>query len=299
MTIIDSRPLAPMVLGHNAFFGVDHLSAQRGAERAAFYSDPARVLGMIRESVERGVTGMMMSTHERAGPIAEMIRSDKVLAETLQIYPLLPYAQKYVTRANEVGLVNVVMENLKGSSFGDKLSFLWQGTKGVLTKDVSGILSALIRMELNAFRGLRLGAVFLHDALTDLALGLGLEGVFAFYVEELAKSHDTQPAFATKNLPLLLQRFQEWGLPDPVVLTHFNKVGYHMNPGIDQCVEAARTKRARIMAMGTLASGFLKPDEAYSWLADIGGIESVVVGVSSPKHADETFSALKANGWGG
>ena len=44
--------LVPIVLGHNAFFGVDHLSAARGAERAAFFAEPRRILDVVSASVE-------------------------------------------------------------------------------------------------------------------------------------------------------------------------------------------------------------------------------------------------------
>jgi hypothetical protein len=128
--------------------------------------------------------------------------------------------------------------------------------------------------------------------LTDLLLALGLRPVFEFYIEEIARSHGSQGAFATKNLPMLLERFAEWGLPKPVVMTHFNKVGYHMNPSVAACEEAARKHPVDIMAMGTLASGFLKPREAYEYLASVPNIKSVVVGVSSEAHIAETFSAI-------
>jgi hypothetical protein len=149
-----------------------------------------------------------------------------------------------------------------------------------------------VRLELKQFRELDVGAVFLHDVLTDLLLALKLRPVFEFYIDEMARSHRTQGAFATKNLPLLIESFAEWGLPKPVVMTHFNKVGYHMNPSRAACEQAASRYPVDIMAMGTLASGFLKPMEAYAYLATVPNIQSVVVGVSSPAHIDETLSAI-------
>ena len=66
------------------------------------------------------------------------------------------------------------------------------------------------------------------DVFTDLALSLGLKEVFEFYQEEINKVYGASGAFATKNLPYLLERFSEWGLPSPVVMTHFNKNGFQM-----------------------------------------------------------------------
>lgn len=290
-----ARPLCGIMLGHNAFFGVDHLSAARGAERAAAFENPKKVLATIEAARAEGAGGMMMSTHERAGPIAALIANEPSLAKDFGVYPLLPYAQKYVTRANEVGMVNVVLEMLTGTSVGGMFDLFVNGAKAIATRDINAVLSALIQVELKAFKQNKVPAVFLHDAFTDLALAFGMPEVFSFYMEELKKNYDSVGAFATKNLPTFLQRFKEWGLPAPVVMTHFNKAGYHMNPDRDSCVKAASDYDVSILAMGSLASGYLKPDEAYSWLGGVKHIDGVVVGATSPAHIRETFSAIKAN----
>lgn len=283
------------MLGHNAFFGVDHLSAARGAERAAHFSDPNRIMATIDEAVAHGAGGMMMSTHERAGPIADLITANPALASSFRVYPLLPYAQKYVTRSNEVGMVNVVLEMLQGTSMSSKISLVTSGMKAVVGKDINAVLSAVMQVELKPFAKLNVPAVFLHDAFTDLALAFGMRSVFEFYIDEMKKTYGATGAFATKNLPIFLARFKEWGLPRPVVMTHFNKVGYHMNPDRDSCERAAAEFDVSILAMGSLASGFLKPEEAYSYLGKVENIDGVVVGASSPAHIRETFGAIKSS----
>lgn len=288
-------PLCGIMLGHNAFFGVDHLSAARGAERAAAFSDPKKVLATIELARAEGAGGMMMSTHERAGPIAALIAAEPGLAKEFGVFPLLPYAQKYVTRANEVGMVNVVLEMLTGTSVGGMFDLFVNGAKAIATRDINAVLSALIQVELKAFKSNKVPAVFLHDAFTDLALAFGMPEVFSFYMDELQKNYGATGAFATKNLPTFLARFKEWGLPAPVVMTHFNKTGYHMNPDRDACVKAAADHDVSILAMGSLASGYLKPDEAYSWLGGVKNIDGVVVGATSPSHIRETFGAIKAH----
>lgn len=283
------------MLGHNAFFGVDHLSAARGAERAAHFSDPKRIMATIDEAVAHGAGGMMMSTHERAGPIADLIVANPSLAKDFRIYPLLPYAQKYVTRSNEVGMVNVVLEMLQGTSMSGMINLFTSGVKAVVAKDINAVLSAVMQVELKPFAKLNVPAVFLHDAFTDLALAFGMRDVFEFYIDEMKKTYGATGAFATKNLPTFLARFKEWGLPRPVVMTHFNKVGYHMNPDRESCEKATAEFDVSILAMGSLASGFLKPDEAYAYLGKVQNIDGVVVGASSPAHIRETFGAIKAN----
>ena len=288
-----SNALSGIVLGHNPFFGVDHLSAARGSQRAAYFSDPSRILSTIREARGAGADGMMMSTHERAAPLAELIAGDAALARDFRIYPLLPYAQKYVTRANEVGMVNVVLESLSGTTLSQKTAMFVKGGKAFVSKDINAVLAALMQIELKPFAKLNVPAIFLHDAFTDLALAFGMAEVFEFYLTEIEKSFGAQGAFATKNLPILLERFSEWGLPAPLVMTHVNKAGYHMNPSRKACEQAAARHDVSILAMGSLASGYLKPDEAYAYLATVANVDGVVVGVSSPAHIQETFGAIR------
>ncbi|WP_026380414.1 hypothetical protein [Afifella pfennigii] len=287
--------LAGIVLGHNAFFGVDHLSSQRGMERAAHFADPSAILAVVREAHAAGAGGMMMSTHERAAPLSAAIAADPRLRQDLRIYPLLPYAQKYVTRANEVGMVNVVLEMLSGTTLSQKLKLFAMGSRAFVSKDINATLSALMQLELKPFLPLNMPAVFLHDAFTDLALAFGMPQVFEFYLEEIRKSYSAQGGFATKNLPFLLARFREWGLPPPLVMTHFNKCGYHMNPDRGACEKAVAENDCSLLIMGSLASGYLKPEEAYSYLSTVPNIDGIVVGVSRSEHIAETFSAIDRN----
>ncbi len=288
--------LDSIVLGHNNFFGVDHLDSVRGAERAAQFERPEAILEVVRHAVELGAGGMMMSTHPRANHVADAIRSDATLRDELALYPLLPYIAKYVRQANEKGMVNVVLDQVKSASFTEKLAIFASGGMAIVRKDMFKILSTLIRMELAPFNGLNIKAVFLHDVLTDLAISLDMPGVLAFYAEEIVKRFDgAEPAYATKNLPLFMERCKEYGIENPLVLSHFNKVGFSMNPSREACETCLRENDLQVMAMGSLASGFIKPDEAYAYLFGLPRVESVVVGVSTPAHAEETFNAIKRN----
>ena len=155
------------------------MSATRGAERARHFTDLDRVIQAIRDARELGARGLMLSTHERSIEICNRLRAEPTLSEGLAIYPLLPYAQKYITRANAVGMVNMVQEALGGMPTGRKLATLWNSGRALLSKDVSAILRSLVQVELNAFRGLNVKAVFLHDTLTDLAISLELREALA------------------------------------------------------------------------------------------------------------------------
>lgn len=282
-----------IVLGHNPLFGVDHLSAERGRQREAHFANTKNLMQLIEWSVEAGATGMMMSTHERSLVIADELRANPKLNDRLRIYPLLPYAQKYVTAANEKGMLNVLFDMISNTTTSEKMRMFWGGAKTMLGGDIDNVLESLITLELKIFRGLNLHAVFLHDVFTDLILALELRDVAHFFVDTIRKHYSCSAAFATKNLPLFLEKMASWGIHDPLVMPHFNKLGFSMNPNRESCEQALRDYSCHVMAMSTLASGHLRPAEAYQYLAEVGGIESVVVGASSKSHVHETFDEIR------
>jgi hypothetical protein len=284
--------LPRIVLGHNAFFGVDHLSTRRGAERTAYFSDIEHVMSVVNEAVSHGAGGLMLSTHPRATAITDRLRRERDLSQQLQVFPLLPYAQKYVTRANELGMVRVVTSTLSEASVRDKAGLGIDFLRTVLRRDPLDMVRALMRLELRTFRRLDVPVVFLHDALADLLLALDQPMVFGVFEQTLRKRFGTRAGVATKNLPYLVHRFEQWGLRLPVILTHVNKAGFHVNPGIDDCEAVLQRTDLEVMAMGTLASGYLTPDEAFAYVRTMPAVKSLVVGASSREHIAETFRAI-------
>jgi hypothetical protein len=286
--------LDPIVLGHNSFFGVNHLSRQHGAEREAMFEDTTAIVRMMEVAAAQDVTAMMMSTHPRASAVANAVRGRSDLRDRWSFYPLLPYITKYVKQANEKGMVNIVLDQLKQAGWSQVIGILARGGLGALTKDYRHILSTMIGLELAPFQGLRLHTVFLHDVLTDLALALDIPEVLELHATEIKKRFGAQGGYATKNLPLLLERFQKYGFPPPVALVQINKMGFGMNPSKDAVEQALDRTDLQVMAMGTLASGYLKPAEAFPYVFARPAVRSVVVGVSTPSHAAETFVAARS-----
>src|SRR5688500_12229774 len=282
-----------IVLGHNSFFGVNHLSRQQGADREAAFGDVSAIVKMMETAASLDVTAMMMSTHPRATLVCGVVRDSRELRDQWSFYPLLPYITKYVRQANEKGLVNVVLDQLKQADWTQALSILARGGLGALTKDYRHILTTLIGLELAPVQGLRLKAVFPHDVLTDLALALDIPEVLDVYAVEIQKRFGARAGFATKNLPFLVQRFQRYGFQSPLVLAQINKVGFGMNPSREACERALSSRNLEVMAMGTLASGYVRPREAYEYVFARPAVQSVVVGVSTPQHAAETFDAVR------
>jgi hypothetical protein len=291
--VMPPESLDRIVLGHNSFFGVNHLSKQHGADREAMFEDTQNIIRMMETASAANVTAMMMSTHPRASAVANVVRGSRELRDNWSFYPLLPYITKYVKQANEKGMVNIVLDQLKAAGWTQMLGILARGGLGALTKDYRHILATMIGLELAPFEGLKLHTVYLHDVLTDLALALDIPEVLELHATEIRKRFGARPGYATKNLPLLLERFQKYGFEKPLVLVQINKIGFGMNPSREACERALVDPGLEVMAMGTLASGYLKPKEAYEYIFTKPAVKSVVVGVSTPAHAAETFAAVR------
>jgi hypothetical protein len=292
--MIQIDPIDPIIMGHNQFFGVDHLSVSRGSDKEKHFSNLQNVLDLVRYAMQTGASGLMLSTHSNAPLILKGINQDPELKDKLNLYPLLPHISKYVRRSNEKGIINMILDTLSGTGFVKKLKLMLSGGRGLIKKDISTFLKTLIDVELFPFNNMRIKAVFLHDVLTDLALGLDLETIFELYIRHITENFGATPAFATKNLPLLIKKFSTYGIKTPLLLTHINKVGFQMNPSRQACEAALEKYDLKVIAMGTLASGYLAPLEAYEYLFKLPSIKSIVVGISTKAHAKETFEIIKS-----
>lgn len=281
-----------IILGHNQFYGTDHLDADRGDKRAIHFSSADNVLKVIEWAIEEGAGGLMLSTHPNVNSILNNLRKNDKICSKLNFYPNLPYIAKYVRQSNEKGIIPMINEILQNSTLGEKLSFFLKGGSGFLSKDLFKLMETLFKIEMLPFKGLPVKAIFLHNALTDLALGLKSRRAFEYFMEFTEKNFNAIPAFTTANLPLFIDTFEEWGIKNPLVMASFNKIGYTMNPDLKTNEECLKNKEVRLLAMGTLASGYLKPDEAFKYLYTFKNVESVVVGVSSKDHIQETFGAI-------
>lgn len=75
-------------------------------------------------------------------------------------------------------------------------------------------------------------------------------------------------------------------------MASFNKRGFLMNPSRKACEKALTKNNYKVLAMATLASGSIDPHEAYDYLFSLPKIKNIVIGLSSQKHANETFAII-------
>jgi hypothetical protein len=278
-----------IVIGHNNFFGVDHLSKSRGKSRFEHFSDLSNIEEIIDYCIQNGAEGMMLSTHERSKFIIDILKKKK-----LKIYPLLPYMQKYVTTANNKGLVGTVNHYLfKQNSFQENIIKTLKLLKGSIFLNDFTIFSQLIETELSIFKDLNLHCIFLHDGLVDICLALDQKEIILSYIDYIETKYNCHAGFATKNFPFFIEKLSNWGVKSPKVMSHINSLGFNMNPSIKKFEETIIKKEFNFMAMSSLASGYSKPSDAYRYIGKFNKIESICVGVSSKKHVVDTFNTIK------
>jgi hypothetical protein len=182
---------------------------------------------------------------------------------------------------------------LQQASWSEGLGIAYKGGLGLLKKDPIAILKGLIDVELLPFKGLNVAAVFLHNVLTDLALGLRADKVFEVFNDHISSKYGVEPGYCTLNLASLINRLEKVGISNPLVMAPFNKKGFQMNPSREASEAAMEKSTIRLIAMTTLASGALRPSEAYEYLGQWKQIRSVVVGSSSQDHIRESFASIK------
>jgi hypothetical protein len=289
-----------LLVGDNPFHGISHLSQERSRVRGDTPTNPEYAARLIGLSVENGADGFMFSVSDTTLSILDILQKNGD-DDGLRLYAIVPYAYEYVRLASALGGVpglakKLVREIVFSGNFGAVAS----GLNGVIKSDLASLFKTYLvyevsRVKRSAGGKAELKSVLLHQLITDLCLGLGLDWVFKFYTEFLLKKGIT-PGFNTGNFALLVEKLNEWdiNLEDVVVAAPFNKVGFQMVPSKEECEKAlAGLPKPIVLAISILAAGYLKPEEAVDYIAGLPNIKGVAVGVSKEKHATETFKLLK------
>lgn len=169
---------------------------------------------------------------------------------------------------------------------------MFEGGRSVLKKDINQLIKLAIDVESLSFKGLNIGAVFLHDALTDLALGLDLVSPLETFRDHVEKQFGVQAGFITKNVHNFRNKVDAKGWKDYLVMASINKSGFFVNPSLDVAIKAIEKPGMNFIAMSTLAGGALNPENAYQFLGEETNIKSVVVGMSKKEHILETVNMI-------
>ena len=289
------KKLDKILLGHNPLFGVDHLSQAQGNAKDQKFENKSALTEILRYAHSKGVKAMMMSTHPRAQVILDIIEKDPVLKDDFTIYPLLPYVIKYVRQSNEKGMFNVLKDLLGQAGTGGSLSMFMNGLSSLVGGNLYKTIKILIDIEMLPFKNHKLGAIFMHDGLVDLALGLGCDEAFDVFRDHIDKKYDVPGGLISKNVPMLVDRLEGRGWDEYLIMAAFNKSGFYINPSLEETEKTLKKPGMNFIPMSTLAAGAIPPKEAFEYIGQFPEIKSVVVGMSKKSHIDQTVNLINQN----
>jgi hypothetical protein len=265
-----------VIFGDNQFFGVNHSSDEKSRAQAIKFKDNQAIINVLNIVIEEGINTFMCTTHDRIAEICHALRSDEKF-ENFQIYPCMPYAHKYANAVTELGIIGTIKQYVPGNIF----STFAKGGMAFVKKDFISMMELLIDAEMKMFKGISTPIIFLQNVVTDLLLGLGMTDFLVVFQEYVQKMHNAEAGFITMNLPLLLNELEKKGIKNPIICSSINKAGFRMSGGKEVYEKVIAEKRCRLIAMQVLAAGTIPAKEAFKYVSEMDGIESILFGASS------------------
>lgn len=284
-----------IVFGDNQFFGINHMSQDKAQQLSEKFHDLKNIINVYEYAFESGIHSIMLNSNDRAKEITDYFRANKSNYSDISWYPSLPYPHKYANLVAEKGIVPAINEVLfTGNTAGGLLSIITKGSAAVLGKDMIKVMQMLVDIEMKAFTGLNIKVIFLQNIISDLLLGLNAKVFFVEFAEYIKKKYNVLPGFLTMDLPFLLEKLREWNLEEVVVCSSINKIGYLMSPDVSEYEKVLANydrNKYQIMAMSVMASGAVKPEEAFEFIGN-QKIDSIVFGASSQKNIKQSTELI-------
>jgi hypothetical protein len=267
-----------LLFGDNQFFGVNHMSEEKARAQSMRFQDNKAVIDVLDTAYDEGIKAFMCTTHDRIAQVCDHMRSHPLEYQDFMFYPCMPYAHKYANAMTDYGMLGAIKHFLPDEGF---LDAAVRGGMSLAKKDIEGITTLLIDVEMKMFKGLNTPVIFLQNVVVDLLLGLNFKEAFRIFASHVKARYNAEPGFITMNMPRLLDALEEVGIENPIVCSNINKLGFRMCGGFEAYDRALKEKKFRAIAMSVFASGAIPPREAIEWVCGQPNIESIVFGASS------------------
>ena len=281
--------LDPLIFGDNQFFGVSHMSEERGMERLRRFQDNAAIIVVIEMAYDAGIHAFSFTPHDRVAKLCDHFRQNASRYPNIRFYPGIPYAQKYAHLVNEKGIFgaisDVVFSDRTASQVVDTIA---RGGKALFTQDPVEVMRLLVDAEMKMFRDLNVKVVFLQNIVTDLILGFEIPEFFQAFVSYVEETFQAKAGFITLNMPRLVDFLEKNGVENPIVCSAINKMGFQMNPNREFYEQTLKEKTFQPMAMSVMAAGAIPPKEALDYILELPNVQSLIFGASSKKNILET-----------
>jgi len=273
-----------ILFGDNQFFGVNHMSEEKARAQAMKFKDTAAIMKVLDDAYDLGIKTFMCTTHDRIGEVCDIVRANPTRYKDFEFYPCMPYAHKYANSVGEVG----ILETIKKFAPGGLMESFFRGVSATVTQDPVKLMAMLVDAEMARFKGLNTKVIFLQNVVTDLLLGLKLDGMFKAFHDYIREKYNAEAGFITMNLPKLLDVLESQGIQNPIICANINKINFRMCGGLELYEKTIRERKFRPIAMSVFASGAIPPEEALKYVCDQKNIASIVFGASSRGNIKQT-----------
>ena len=278
-----------VIFGDNQFFGVNHLSEEKARLQMKKFKDINNIFKVLDYVNDIGIKTFMVTTYEQVEQICAHVKNNSDQYSGFKINPCLPYAHKYANAVAAHGIFGTLKKYLGGNI----VSSVSKGGVALVRKDFEKMMELLVDAELSMFKDVNVEAVFLQNVVTDLVVGLGMYDFFVAFAEHVRKKYNAKPGFITMNMPQLLDILEERKIENAVVCASVNKINFRMSGGIEVYKKCLRQTRQEIIAMQVLAAGAVAPEQAVKFIGELGGVNSVLFGASTPKHILDTKNLIE------
>jgi len=288
--------LQHFLIGDNSFLGISHLSQARGRSVGLSLGTEDKVK-IIEKAASCGATGFTFSTDPTNFEVLRGLASSDQIKDDFAVYPVLPYAARYVRVVNEKGITGLMNDVLSSLSAVEKARLIVHSGISTLTFNPIGAMMAYIDSELSQIpKEAKIRSVLLHEVITDLGVSFRATEIFQSFTQHIRNKWHATPGFVTRNFPKFVDLCHEINQPlsDILIMTPFNSIGFQMNPSRESCeAYLTRVGDGKIIAMSILAAGYIPLYDAVAYIRNLSGISGVVVGVSSLDHSEVTFRTLR------
>ena len=278
-----------LILGHNQFVGISHLSEERSEEMNSRFTSPQRIMEVVEAAYDIGVRSMIVETHPRMLDFLKYY--SKVDTVDMSFILQIPNVQEYIRTMNNKGIEGMSMDIIRGSRPTMLIKGAMRSVKDVVQNNYAYVATTGLELIASPYYNYDITHVMVHNVITDFLLGLGMADVLMAAKERMEDDYEVPVGFVTLNLPMFLEDFEEYrGRLN--IMTPVNPLGYDMNDSKEEVEDRIRATDHHIMAMNILGGGSIPITEAIDYIKSLGKIEDCIIGSSNPEHIREAYMLL-------
>jgi hypothetical protein len=280
-----------LILGHNQFIGVSHISEERGRERDKKFSKVENIYRVVEAASAVGFKNMIIETHPRMLDFLQYYERNKTF--DMNFYLQVPYVQAFVQTINQRGMRGFLSEMVGRAGLAGTSSLALKSAFNLLKKDYLGIALSYFKVEIAPFSEFSVKALILHNTITDLLMALEVSSAFSAFDQYVNDVLKLDFGLATWNFSLTKRNLERWDLRPAFLMTPVNVKGFDMNPTKDEIEAGLREYEGTVFAMNVLGGGAYSLPEAASYVKSFDAIKRCVVGASSRDHLKELVETFQ------